>query len=216
MKFLLDTNFIIGLLRKDKNYISTFEEIKNNNLYISPLTVTEIYAGCRESEMEETEDLLQKVLTFPLSKLVSREAGKMIYNYSKRGKKIYIADNGFIEAKAFQSSKNHGRLIENLVFIELLNRGHRLNLELFYYKTRNQKEIDFIVRRGIKIQELIQVSYNLKDSYTEKREINSLLEASEELNCKNLFIITWDTEKKVMIKKKKIIFIPLWKWLLNV
>ena len=92
MKFLLDTNFIIGLLREDKNYISKFEEIKNNNLYISPLTVTEIYAGCRENEVKETENLLQKVLTIPLSKLVSREAGKMIYHYFNRGKKIYIAD----------------------------------------------------------------------------------------------------------------------------
>ena len=92
MRFLLDTNFIIGFLREDKNYISKFEEIKSNNLYISPLTVTEIYAGCRENEIKETENLLQKVLTIPLSKLVSREAGKMIYYYSKRGKKIYIAD----------------------------------------------------------------------------------------------------------------------------
>jgi len=92
LKFLLDTNFIIGLLRKDKNYISKFEEIKSNNLYLSPLTVVEIYAGCREHEIEETENLLQKVFTLSLSKLVSKEAGKMIYQYFKRGKKIYIAD----------------------------------------------------------------------------------------------------------------------------
>ena len=92
MKLLLDTNFIIGLLRTDENYISKFEEIKSNDLYISPLTVTEIYAGCRANEIGETENLLQKIFTIPLSKLVSREAGLMIYHYSKRGKKIYIAD----------------------------------------------------------------------------------------------------------------------------
>ncbi|OGI07908.1 MAG: hypothetical protein A3I68_02360 [Candidatus Melainabacteria bacterium RIFCSPLOWO2_02_FULL_35_15] len=130
-------------------------------------------------------------------------------------KKIYLIDNGFIEAKAFQSSKNYGKLIENLIFIELLNRGCKLNMNLFYYKTRNQKEVDFVLKKGIKIKELIQVSYDVKDPYTEKREINSLLEASEELNCKNLSIITWDTEKKVTVKKTKISFIPLWKWLLD-
>ena len=72
-----------------------------------------------------------------------------------------------------------------------------------------------MLKQGIKIKELIQVSYDIKDSYTEKREINSLVEASEELHCKNLSIITWDTEKKVTVQKKNINFVPLWKWLLT-
>ena len=130
-------------------------------------------------------------------------------------KKIYLVDNGFISARAIQSSKNQGKLIENLFFIELVNRGYKLNRSLFYYKTRNQKEIDFVLRKGLKVNELIQITYDTKDSYTEKREINSLLEASEELNCNKLSIITWETEKTVTVKKKKINLIPLWKWLLN-
>ena len=130
-------------------------------------------------------------------------------------KKLYLVDNGFIEAKGFQTSKNIGKLIENCVFIELLNRKYRINLDLFYYKTRNQKEVDFIIRKGIKINELIQICYDLSDPYTEKREINALLEASEELKCNNLKIITWDKEKEVKISKKKISFVPLFKWLLT-
>ena len=130
-------------------------------------------------------------------------------------KKLYLVDNGFIEAKSFQVSKNQGKLIENLVFIELLNRGYRPNQELFYYKTRNQKEIDFVLRKGLKIKELIQVFYNTSDPYVEKREISSLIEASEELKCDNLQLITWEKEKKVKISKKEIYYIPLWKWLLK-
>lgn len=130
-------------------------------------------------------------------------------------KKLYLVDNGFIEAKSFQVSKNMGRLIENCVFVELLNRKYRINLDLFYYKTRNQKEIDFILRKGIKVNELIQICYDLSDPSTEKREINALLEGSEELKCNDLKIITWDKEKEVKISKKKILFIPLFKWLLT-
>ena len=89
-------------------------------------------------------------------------------------RKLYLVDNGFIEAKGFQVSRNTGRLMENCVFIELLNRKYRINLDLFYYKTRNQKEIDFILRKGIKVNELIQICYDLSDPYTEKREINAL------------------------------------------
>lgn len=92
MRFLLDTNFLIGVLRKDRNYLSKSEEIKKNTLYASPVTITELYAGCRENEIQETENLLKQIRVLPLTKFISMEAGKLIYFYSKRGKKIHIAD----------------------------------------------------------------------------------------------------------------------------
>ena len=134
----------------------------------------------------------------------------------KAPSKLYLVDNGLIASKITSHSLNLGKAIENLTFVELLNRGKRPNLDLFYYKTRNQKEVDFVLRKEIKINQLIQVSYDLSNPYTEKREINSLLEASEELKCSNLSIITWDLEKKITISKRKLNFIPLWKWLLEV
>ena len=56
-------------------------------------------------------------------------------------KKTYIVDNGLVTAKAVQHSPNTGKLMENLVFIELVKRGSQPNRELFYYKTRNDREI---------------------------------------------------------------------------
>lgn len=130
-------------------------------------------------------------------------------------KKVYVVDNGYLAAKAVQSSPDNGRLMENLVFTELLKMGRRPNFDLFYYKTRNSKEVDFVLRDGIKTTELLQIAYNVSDPAVKNREVRALLEAGEELGCKNLFVITWDDEEDLVVEKQKVEFIPLWKWLLK-
>ncbi|NMA50202.1 MAG: ATP-binding protein [Tissierellia bacterium] len=82
-----------------------------------------------------------------------------------------------------------------------------------HYKTRNSKEVDFVIRKGIIVDSLIQVSYDIGDAKTEKRESAALIEASEELNCDNLILINWDREETKNINGKTIKIIPLWKWL---
>ena len=133
----------------------------------------------------------------------------------KTPKKVYVADNGFILAKSFQFSNNTGKLIENIVFCELLRRNYKPNIDIFYYKTKNGKEVDFVLKQTTKINKLIQVCYNISDTNTKEREIKSLLTASEELNCNNLEIISWDYEAEEKHKGKTIKFVPLWKWLLK-
>jgi predicted AAA+ superfamily ATPase len=133
----------------------------------------------------------------------------------KTPKKIYVSDNGFILAKSFQLSNNTGKLIENIVFCELLRRNYKPNIDLFYYKTKNGKEVDFVLKQTTKINKLIQVCYNISDINTKEREIKSLLTASEELNCNNLEIISWDYEAEEKHKGETIKFVPLWKWLLE-
>lgn len=130
-------------------------------------------------------------------------------------KKPYTVDNGFISAKSVQFSNNKGKLMENLIFTELVKRGYKPNFDLFYYKTKNFKEVDFIVRDGINVTYLIQSAYDISESKTEKREINALIEASKELRCDNLLLITWDREEIKKIDGKEIQYIPLWKWLLH-
>ena len=105
--------------------------------------------------------------------------------------------------------------MENLVFVEILRRGYRINRDVFYYQTRNKKEVDFVLKKGVNVEELIQVCYEINNFEVRKREIKSLFEASEELKCNNLSIITWDYEAEDEFKGKKIKFIPLWKWLLT-
>ena len=68
--------------------------------------------------------------------------------------------------------------------------------------------------KGTAVRELIQVSYGLENPLTLEREINALLKGATELRCKHLKIITDDYEDEEQHQDCKIIFIPLWKWLL--
>ena len=138
-----------------------------------------------------------------------------VINQQKSALKIYVIDNGFIKARSFELSPNYGRLLENLVFIELLRRGYRPGLDLFYYRTRNDKEIDFLIRKGHQIEQLIQVCYNFEQLKVIKRETNALTEAAKELNCTNLLILSWDKEDIIEMDDLKIKLLPAWKWLLS-
>ncbi|HDD46122.1 MAG TPA: FAD-dependent oxidoreductase [Candidatus Aenigmarchaeota archaeon] len=91
-------------------------------------------------------------------------------------------------------------------------------IDLFYWESHNC-EVDFVVKEGLRIKQLIQVTYASSIDEIEKRELRALLKASKELNCKNLLCITWDYEGIESLKsrglERKIRFVPLWKWLLS-
>src|SRR3989344_7067126 len=128
-------------------------------------------------------------------------------------KKIYCIDNGFIYAKAFKFSPDIGKLYENFVAIELKKLDINNKINLYYWKNNLNEEVDFVIKEGIKIKQLIQVCYNINDYETKKREIKSLLKASKELKCGDLLVITEDFEDEEKTKGKKIKYVPLWKWL---
>ena len=128
---------------------------------------------------------------------------------SKAPKKVYVVDNGFVQSTAFNLSENLGRLLENQVFVELLRRCYIPGKTLFYYRTRNDKEIDFVTRKGTKVEQLIQVCYDMTSEKTRKRELDALVEAAEELHCDNLLVITNDQQEKIEWKDKRIVVKPV-------
>ena len=135
------------------------------------------------------------------------------YDYSLKkqyvsDKKIYIIDNGIRNVIAFSFSADSGRLLENLVFLELKRRGQ----EIYYFK--NKKECDFAIREKNKIKTVIQVTDNLNNNNKE-REISGLLAAMEKFKLKKGFILTKDQEDIIKNEKSIINVIPVWKWLLE-
>jgi len=154
-------------------------------------------------------------LTQPYLFFYLRRYNNKLKLMNKAPQKAYIVDNGFIAAHSFELSKNSGRLLENLVFIELLRRGYDTWQTLFYYRTRNDKEVDFVCRDKHKVETLIQVSYNIQNPKTYQREIAALIEAGEELGCGDLLLLTWDDEKTEERGGISIAVKPVWKWLLE-
>jgi len=129
-------------------------------------------------------------------------------------KKIYCIDNGIISAVGFKTSSDRGKMMENLVAIELFRRASEAGWEIYYWKDYQQREVDFVIKDGKSIALLIQVTNISSKREIGERELDSLLRASEELRCNNLLVITYDYEDEEKISGKKIRFIPLWKWLI--
>jgi predicted AAA+ superfamily ATPase len=105
-------------------------------------------------------------------------------------KKVYAIDTGLVRQIGFHFSKKQGRYLENIVYLELRRRYK----ELFYYKTKNNLEVDFLVREGTKIVLLIRVTESLSDPKTREREYKALIKAMEELHVEKGLILTQEEE----------------------
>ncbi|MGB9721901.1 MAG: ATP-binding protein [bacterium] len=130
-------------------------------------------------------------------------------------RKCYVIDTGLTNAIGFRFSEDLGYIFENIVFLEL-KRKQAIDpmFELFYWKNPEQQEVDFVVKRGLKIEQIIQVAYRLDDEKTKQREIKALKKAYKEFYCKNLLVITDRYEAREKFDKAVVVYMPLWKWLM--
>ncbi len=135
------------------------------------------------------------------------------YDYSvqkqiKNDRKNYAIDLGLVNAVSFSFGKETGKALENAVFLELKRQKHTV----YYYQ--GKKECDFVLKEGVHITAAIQVSAHLEQPETKERELQGLLEAMEKFALQQGFLITLNEETTLLIDKKKIYVVPLWKFLL--
>jgi predicted AAA+ superfamily ATPase len=131
-------------------------------------------------------------------------------------KKIYCIDNGIVNVIGFSLSENLGRLMENSVAVELQRRfATDRTSEVYYWKDHQQHEVDFVLKNGSNITQLVQVTYATSHDEVNERETKSLLKASRDLRCKNLLVITWDFSAEEKIDGILVTYKPLWSWLLE-
>lgn len=136
---------------------------------------------------------------------------RSLKSQSASPKKVYAIDTGMAHAIGFRQSADSGRMLENIVFIEL----RRRNFDVYYH--RDSKECDFVVCRQNQITALIQVCYDVSDKETRDREINGLVDAMQAYRFSQGLIVTLanhdDLEVSVDGVQCKINVMPIWDWL---
>ncbi|MEE9390239.1 MAG: ATP-binding protein [Candidatus Aminicenantaceae bacterium] len=124
-------------------------------------------------------------------------------------KKFYLIDQGMHNYLTLKFTENRGRILENLVFLELRRRG----FHVFYYKTAGGHEVDFLLKDNGEWK-LIQVCYDLSHIETFNREKKALLSGLGELGLETGIILTQHEKREEKTKDYTIKIMPVWEWLL--
>ncbi len=125
-------------------------------------------------------------------------------------KKVYCIDHALIPSVSSGVLINAGHLLENLVFVAL----RRFYPHIFYYRTKNGREIDFVAQDRTKTRLLVQVCESLINETTKKREVHALEEAMEEMRLRSAVIVTRNEEENIVREDKTISVVPAWKFLI--
>jgi uncharacterized protein len=126
-------------------------------------------------------------------------------------KKIYCIDHSMIRSVSSGILVNSGHILENIVFTAL----RRITTDIFYYRTKNGREVDFIILKQDRSKELIQVCESMNDHNTRKREISAMTEAMSELKLSEGTIVTRNDDEEITLDHGKILVMPAWRFLLR-
>lgn len=204
-----------NILYKDvmvRNQIVNEREVKELVYYTvsnigKPLTYTSLTKVVGVKNPTTVKNYLEYIentyLLFTLSKLDYSVKAQL-----RNPKKVYAIDNALVSRLGFHFSGEEGRLLENMVFIELRRRGG----EVFYHSSGNA-ECDFVVREGFRVTQAIQVCYLFDNFETRKRELRGIQDAMDAYQLSEGIIITSSHEEVVEYEEKKIYILPAWKWL---
>jgi uncharacterized protein len=134
----------------------------------------------------------------------------------KSPRKVYSIDTGMAATVGFRFSENVGRLAENLVFLELARRkALHGDMELFYWRDQKHNEVDFVIKSGRAVRQLVQVCWKVEDQAVRDREELALVQAAKDLRCEDLLVLTEEREETAERLGKKIVYTPIWKWMLG-
>lgn len=193
--------------------LSQVKEIKEIALYFATnigklfsYSTLQAFTGVKSlSSIKDYLDYYEQSYLFFYLKKFDYSIKKQVMN----PKKVYTIDPAFSHRMGYNFSENKGRVLENIIYLELLRRGK----EVYYYAGKN--ECDFIIKDGLKIVEAIQVCY-LLDQSNMVREIRGLEEAMQTYEIERGLIITYTNEPIVLPPTSKIEIVESWRWLLAI
>jgi len=127
-------------------------------------------------------------------------------------KKIYCIGHALVTSVSSGILINSGHLLENLIF----NALRRVTPDIFYYKTKSGREVDFIVQQQDRSRMLVQVCESMAEPKTRKREVMALTEAMAELQLTEGVIVTRSENELIQTESGSVAVIPAWRFLLNI
>jgi uncharacterized protein len=177
----------------------------------SYLSLNKIYNELRSQGYKLDKNFLYEVNEAAKAVYLSMPVSKFDFSELKRAnsdKKNYFIDNGLLNAITFKFSKDLGRLLENLCYLEF----RRQKKEIFYYK--NGKECDFILfNKGKALP--VQVAYSVDDPDTLARELNGLLHACKKVKSKRGVVITFTPKQNHTVNNVLVQYVGPMEWMLR-
>lgn len=176
-----------------------------------PVSINKIYNDLRSLGYKISNNVLYEYSDFIQASFASVLINKFEYSEIKQAKsekKAYAIDNGILSAIDYSFSENNGKLLENLIALELLKSGK----ELMYF--RDNQECDFIIKVK-KTYSAVQVCYSIQDSDTHEREVKGLIRACEYLKLKKGIIVTFEEEDSFVTDNITIAVLPAYKYILE-
>jgi predicted AAA+ superfamily ATPase len=176
-----------------------------------PFSINKTYNDLKSLGYKVSNKYLYSYFTYCNDIFLSQSISKFDFSEIKQAKsekKTYVIDTGLLSAVEFSVSKNLGKLLENMVFLEFLKSGKNT----FYFK--QHFECDFIIEDDGNYLP-VQVCYDISDEKTKTRELNGLIEVCNFLKVKKGLIITFDYEDSFIIEEKQIEISPAYKYFLK-
>lgn len=196
-------------------HVTSFEEMSQHLLNIAPAIVVDkklkeaFGFGSQHTAKNYVGYLKQAYLLVGLHKYSPKSQQRLTAD------KIYPIDVALMNNRsdAF-SGENLGWRLETIVYLELLRRYKSQGFDIYYFSERSG-ECDFVMCKDRKAVVAIQVSYDISNAKTRKREISGLLLAAKKTGCKNLILLTDHSYEDIETEDYKIAVRPVFDYLLN-
>ncbi len=156
-----------------------------------PFTINKFYNDIKGQGFQVSKDSLYDYVNFIEDAYLAFTVSlydKSIRKVQSNPKKIFAIDSGIVNAVTLGNLNNEGKLLENLIYLDLRRRG----CSIYYYLTSERYEIDFLVQTLSGKSFLLQVCWNMMDAPTKKREERALLQAQQELGIDGRIITLLD------------------------
>ena len=195
-------------------YIDSLERMAGHLLNISPAII--VKDKLQEQFGFKSHHTLGNYLSFLAQTYLICKVCKYSVKSKERSvaEKVYAIDVAFMnKCENALSGENLGWRLETVVYLEL-RRRIKIEEDIYYFDNRNA-EADFVVCNGNRVVGIYQVSYDIDNLKTRRREIKGAVVASKNTKCKNVYILTDNQSETIVHDDITIKVMPVWEWIVR-